>query len=49
MEKWGFGLSKKEVLKKIGRCVNENKIHKPRRGVPGDGFFTHGPLSFQMI
>jgi hypothetical protein len=27
MEKWGFGLSKKEVLEKIDRYVNENKIH----------------------
>jgi len=26
MEKWGFGLSKKEVLETIGRYVNENKI-----------------------
>jgi hypothetical protein len=26
MEKWGFGLSRKEVLETIGRYVNENKI-----------------------
>jgi hypothetical protein len=40
VEKWGFGLSKKEVLEMIGRYVNENKMHKPRRGgVPGDDFF----------
>jgi hypothetical protein len=25
MEKWGFGLSKKEVLETIGWYVNENK------------------------
>ena len=40
MEKWSFGLSKKEVLETIGRYVNENKIHAPfRGGVPGDDFF----------
>jgi hypothetical protein len=40
MEKWGFGLSKKEVLETIGRHVNENKIPTPfRGGVPGDDFF----------
>jgi hypothetical protein len=40
MEKWGFGLSKKEVLETIGRYVNENKIPTPFRGlgVPGDDF-----------
>jgi hypothetical protein len=41
MEKWGFGLSKKEVLETIGRYVNENKIPTPFRGaVPGDDFFS---------
>ena len=50
MEKWGFGLSKKEVLETIGRYVNESKIPIPFRGlgVPGDDFFirfkrTHKP------
>jgi len=39
MEKWGFGLSKKEVLETRGRYVNENKIPTPfRKGVPGDDF-----------
>jgi len=32
MEKWGFGLSKKEVLETIGRYVNGNKIPTPFRG-----------------
>jgi len=40
MEKWGFGLSKKEVLETIGRYVSENKMPTPfRGGVPGDDFF----------
>jgi len=49
MEKWGFGLSKKEILETAGRYVNENKIPTPLRGgVPGDDFFirfrrTHKP------
>lgn len=40
MEKWGFGLSKREVLETIGRYVRENKIETPfKDGVPGDDFF----------
>jgi len=40
MEKWGFGLSKQEVLEMISRHVDENKIPIPfRAGVPGDDFF----------
>jgi hypothetical protein len=40
MGKWGFGLSKKEVLETIGRNANENKIATPfRGGVSGDDFF----------
>jgi len=40
MEKWAFGLSKKEVPESIDRYVNENKIPTPfRGGVPGDDFF----------
>jgi len=40
MEKWGFGLSKQEVLEMISRHVDENKISTPfRGGVPGDDFF----------
>jgi len=39
MEKWGFGLSKQEVLETIGRYVNGNKIPTPfRGGVPGGDF-----------
>jgi len=39
MEKWGFGLSKQEVLETIGRNVNGNKIPTTLRGgVPGDDF-----------
>jgi len=34
VEKWGFGLSKKEVLETTGRHVNEKKIPTPfREGV----------------
>jgi len=41
MEKWGFGISKKEVLETIGRYVNKNKIATAfRGGVPGDDFFN---------
>jgi hypothetical protein len=39
MEKWGFGLSKKEVLETIGRYVNEKILTAFRGGVPGDAFF----------
>jgi len=40
MEKWGFGLSRKEVLETTGLYVNESKIHKPcRGGVSCDNFF----------
>jgi len=38
MEKWGFDLSKKEVLEMRGWAVNENKIPTPFRGVPGDDY-----------
>jgi hypothetical protein len=39
MEKWGFGLSKEEILETISRYVNENKITATfRGGVPGDDF-----------
>ena len=37
IKKWGFRLSKREVLEKTGRYVNENKIPTPfRGGVPDD-------------
>jgi hypothetical protein len=39
LEKWGFGLCKKEVLETIGRYVNENKIPTPFR-VPGYDFLS---------
>lgn len=40
MEKWGFGLSKKEVLETIGDYVNKNKISTPfKNGIPGDDYF----------
>jgi len=39
MEKWSFGLSKKN-LETIGLYVNGNKMPTQfRRGVPGDDFF----------
>ncbi|KAB0793820.1 hypothetical protein PPYR_13440 [Photinus pyralis] len=41
MEKWGFGLSKKEVLETIGRYINANNIKTPfRNGIPGNDFFS---------
>jgi hypothetical protein len=40
MEKWGFGLSKKEILETISWYVNENKITATfRGGVLGEDFF----------
>ena len=49
MQKWGFGLSKKEVLETIGRYVNENKIHKPcRGGVHGDDFFICSKITHKL-
>lgn len=40
MEKWGFGLSKKEVLSLIGKYINENNIQTPfKDGIPGDDYF----------
>jgi len=39
MEKWGFGISRTEVLETISRYVNDNKIRTPLRGgVPADEF-----------
>jgi len=41
MEKWGFSVSRKEVLEKIGWYVKENKIPTPfTGGVPDDDFFN---------
>ncbi|KAH1025308.1 hypothetical protein HUJ05_010054 [Dendroctonus ponderosae] len=40
MEKYGFGLSRKEVQQLVGQFVNENKIKSPFiNGVPGEDWF----------
>lgn len=40
MEKYGFGLSRKEVLELTGQYVQTNKIKNPfRNGVPGEDWF----------
>jgi hypothetical protein len=40
MEKWVFGLSRKEILETICRYVNENRVPITfRGGVPGDYCF----------
>lgn len=40
MEKWGFGLSKAEVLQAITRYLTENEIQNPfKNSVPGDEYF----------
>lgn len=49
MEKWGFGLSKKEVLHTIGRYVIENKIKTPfKDGIPGDDYFNRFKKTFHL-
>ncbi|KAI4466385.1 helix-turn-helix psq domain [Holotrichia oblita] len=40
LEKWGFGLSKKEVLQMVADFVKENEIKTPfKEGVPGTDWF----------
>ncbi|XP_063226844.1 uncharacterized protein LOC134533298 [Bacillus rossius redtenbacheri] len=49
MEKWGFGLSKKEFLETIGRYVNANNISTPfKNGVPGDDFFIRFKKTWRL-
>ncbi|KAK7576313.1 hypothetical protein V9T40_012599 [Parthenolecanium corni] len=41
MNKWGFGLSKKEFLSLVGEYVTRNNIPTPfKNGIPGDEFFN---------
>lgn len=40
MEKWGFGLSKSEVLQAIARYLKENDVPNPfKNSMPGDEYF----------
>ncbi|KAF6199365.1 hypothetical protein GE061_007391 [Apolygus lucorum] len=40
MNKWGFGLSKREFLEVVGEFVNSNKLKTPfKDGLPGDDFY----------
>lgn len=40
MEKYGFGLSRKEVLELVGQFVNSNNLQTPfKDGVPGEDWF----------
>ncbi|CAH1954589.1 unnamed protein product [Acanthoscelides obtectus] len=44
MEKWGWGLSRKEVLELVGKYVTKNNIKTPSKdGIPGEDWF----LSFK--
>lgn len=39
LEKWGFGLSRKEVLETVGTFVKTNKLETIfKNGIPGGGF-----------
>lgn len=41
MEKYGFGLTKKELLELVGDYVNRNDLSTPfKDGIPGDAWFT---------
>ncbi|XP_031329207.1 uncharacterized protein LOC116160201 [Photinus pyralis] len=41
LEKWGFGLSKKEVLEQVAFFVKECKLKTPfKDGIPGDDWFA---------
>lgn len=40
LEKWGFGLSRKEVLERVGLYVQQNNIETSfKNGVPGEDWF----------
>lgn len=42
LEKWGFGLSRKEVFELVGKFINENKIKTNfKNGVPGEDWFLY--------
>ncbi|KAI4472050.1 homeobox-like domain superfamily [Holotrichia oblita] len=41
MEKWGFGLSRREVIEVVSQYVTENKIQCPfKNNIPGDEWFS---------
>ncbi|CAH2008758.1 unnamed protein product [Acanthoscelides obtectus] len=49
LEKWGMGLSKREVLQLIGRYVKENNIVTPfKNGVPGNDYFVRFTKPFHL-
>ncbi|KAJ8936415.1 hypothetical protein NQ318_014852 [Aromia moschata] len=49
LEKWGMGLSKKEVLQLIGRYVNENNLVTPfKNGIPGNDYFIRFKNAFNL-
>ncbi|XP_047026859.1 uncharacterized protein LOC124635108 [Helicoverpa zea] len=42
LAKWGFGLSRKEIIELVGQYVNVNKIETPfKRGIPGEDWFLN--------
>nr|XP_029709500.1 uncharacterized protein LOC109411362 [Aedes albopictus] len=42
MEKWGYGLSKKEIISSMGQYLKENSIKTPfKDNIPGDGYFLN--------
>lgn len=42
MERWGFGLSKQEIIEAMGRHFKETKIHTPfKDSTPGNDFFVN--------
>lgn len=49
MEKWGFGLSKKEVLEIISRYIKDNNIPTNfKNGIPGDDYFRRFKKDFNL-
>ncbi|CAH2011313.1 unnamed protein product [Acanthoscelides obtectus] len=49
LEKWGMGLSKREVLQLIGRYVKDNNIVTPfKNGVPGNDYFVRFTKAFHL-
>jgi hypothetical protein len=49
MEKWGFGLSRKEILQLVGECVNANKLKTQfKKGIPGEDWFLNFKLRHNL-
>lgn len=49
MERWGFGLSKKELLEAIGRYTVVNNISTPfKNGIPGHDYFRRFKKQFGL-